>query len=136
MRNSEGFSLVELLIVVALIGILSAVAVGFYSENVISSNRTEGRSALQTAAGTLEKCKSLYGSYAIGAGSNCSYVDFRTGSNYYDITAVMNATNTTFVLTATPVAGQSQARDADCTTLTLTNTGIQGATGADITECW
>jgi len=136
MRNSEGFTLVELLVVIAIAAILTAVAVGFYGENVIAANRTEGRSALQSAAGTLEKCKSLYGSYAIGGASNCSYVDFQTGSGYYDITAVMNGTDTTFVLTATPVAGASQVRDGDCLTLTLTNTGIQGATGADITECW
>ena len=134
MRYSKGFSLVELLIVIALIGILTTVAVGFFGDRAIAANRTEGRSALQTAAGTLEKCKSLYGTYAIGAGSNCSYADFQTESGYYDITAVMNATNTTFVLTATAVG--SQVRDTDCTSMTLTNTGIQGGTGADITECW
>ena len=136
MRNNEGFSLVELLIVIALIGILTTVAVGFFGDRAVAAKRTEGRSAPQTAAGTLEKCKSLYGNYAIGAGSNCSYADFQTESGYYDITAVMNATNTTFVLTATPVAGASQARDTDCTSMTLTNTGIEGGTGADTTECW
>ena len=120
------------MIVVAIIGILSAVAVNMYSDNVISSNRTEGRSALQQAAGTLEKCKSLYGSYDA---ANCNYADFRTESDYYDIT-VGGLTATTFTLTATPVAGQRQTGDADCTTMTLTNTGVKGGTGADPTECW
>jgi len=131
MHNSRGFSLIELLIVVAIIGILSSIALGFYGDNVIAANRTEARSALQTAAGTLEKCRSLYGAYN---NANCNYADFATESNYYNITGALAATS--FTLTATPIAGGPQANDADCTTLTLTNTGIKGATGADTTVCW
>ena len=133
MRNSKGFSLIELMIVVALIGILSGIAVAYFGDRAVAANRTEGRSALQTAAGTLEKCRSLYGTYNH---VNCNYADFQTDSGYYDITAAIPAAGTSFVLTATPVAGRSQARDADCTSMTLTNTGIQGGTGADISECW
>lgn len=129
--QSKGFSIIELLIVVAIIGILSSVALSFFGGNVVASNRTEGRSALTTAANTLEKCKSLYGSYNH---ANCSYADFASESNYYNITGAIAATN--FTLTATPVAGQPQAGDADCTTLTLTNTGVKAGTGADPTQCW
>lgn len=131
MKKSRGFSLIELIITVALIGILSMIALGFYRDNVISANRTEGRSALQTAAGTLEKCRSRYGRYNHG---NCNYADFVTESNYYGITSAIAATS--FTLTATPVAGGPQASDSNCTTLTLTNTGIKGATGADTSQCW
>lgn len=123
--------MIELLIVVALIGILASVAVGYYGDNVIASNRTEGRSALQGAAATLEKCRSLYGSYNH---ANCNYADFASESNYYNITSAILATS--FTLTATPVAGQPQANDSDCTTMTLTNTGVKAGTGADATECW
>ena len=133
MKYSSGFSLIELLITVSIIGILSSLALISYTDNVIAANRTEGRSALQTAAGTLEKCRSLYGSYNH---ANCNYVDFTTESNFYKVTADGNILASSFTLTATPVAGEPQARDTDCTTLTLTNTGLKGATGADTAECW
>ena len=131
MRKSAGFSLIELLIVVLIIGILSSVAFGMYRDNVIASNRTEGRAALQTAAGTLEKCRSLYGTYN---NVSCNYADFTSESNLYKIAAAV--TGSTFTLTATPVAGGPQASDSACTTLTLSNTGIKGGTGADPAECW
>jgi len=91
-KQSSGFTLIELAIVVAIVGILMAVAFGFYGDNVISSNRTEGRSGLQQAAGQLEKCRSLYGSYNH---ANCTYADFRTESNLYDISAARLATSFT-----------------------------------------
>jgi len=131
MRHSKGFSLIELMIGVVIIGILSSVALGYYRSNVIASNRTEGRSALQTAAGTLEKCRSLYGSYN---NANCNYADFTSETGLYDVTSAIAATS--FTLTATPVAGGRQADDGDCTSMTLTNTGIKGGTGANTAECW
>jgi len=131
MKKNEGFTLIELAIVVAIIGILSSFAFGFFGDNVIASNRTEGRAALQTASATLEKCRSLYGSYNH---ANCSYADFNSENNYYAISAARTAT--TFTLTATPVTGQPQANDTYCTSLTLTNTSVKSGTGSDITECW
>lgn len=131
MRKSTGFSLIELLIVLVIVGILSSIAFGMYRDNVIAANRTEGRTALQTAAGTLEKCRSLYGTYN---NVSCNYADFTSESNLYNIAAAL--TGSTFTLTATPVAGGPQASDSACTTLTLSNTGIKGGTGADPTDCW
>ena len=133
MKNSSGFTLIELLIVVAIVGILSSLAFPLYRDYVIAANRTEGRSALQTAAGTLEKCRSLYGSYNH---ANCNYADFTTDTNLYQVTGDGNISASSFTLTATPVAGEPQANDADCTTLTLANTGGKGGSGADASECW
>jgi len=123
--------MIELLIVVTIIGILSSIAIGVYRDNVIAANRTEGRSALQTAAGTLEKCRSLYGIYD---SPNCNYVDFTTETNLYDVAAAL--AGATFTLTATPVVGKAQANDSECTSLTLDNTGVKSGTGADPTQCW
>jgi type IV pilus assembly protein PilE len=133
MKKSSGFSLIELLITLLIIVVLSGVAFGFYQDNVIASNRTEGRAALQAAAGTLEKCKSLFGSYNH---ANCNYADFATDNNLYQISGNGSIAASSFTLTATPVAGRPQANDADCTTLTLTNTGVKGGTGADASACW
>jgi type IV pilus assembly protein PilE len=133
MKYSKGFSFIELMIVVAIIGILSTFALGFFGDNVIASNRSEGRAALTATAGSLEKCKSLYGSYNDG---NCNVANtIATDTNFYSIDTTTR-TATTFTLTATPVAGQPQANDADCTSLTLTNTGVKGGTGANAAECW
>ena len=133
MKHSKGFSLIELMIVVAIIGILASVAMGFYGDNVIASNRSEGRAELTATAASLEKCKSLYGTYN-AAGCNVANT-IATDNNYYSIDTTTRAA-TTFTLTATPVAGQPQVNDTDCTSLTLTNTGIKGGTGANAAECW
>ena len=133
MKHSKGFTLIELMIVVAIIGILTAVAMGFFGDNVIRSNRSEGRAELTATAASLEKCKSLYGAYNAG-GCNVAAA-IATDTNYYSIDTTTR-TAATFTLTATPVAGQPQANDADCTSLTLTNTGVKGGTGANAAECW
>ena len=133
MTRASGFSLIELMIVIAIIGILTTIAMGFYADNVIASNRTEARGALTTAAGRLEKCKSLYGTYT-NASCNVT-LPFVSDTNYYTISAAA-LTGTTFTLLATPVAGQPQANDTDCTTLSLTNTGVKTATGASPPDCW
>ncbi len=133
MKRNQGFTLVELMIVVAILGIVVMISAGFYGDNVRATNRTEARSALNETAGSLEKCRSLYGTYTNG---NCNVVlPFDTENNYYRVSGT-TITDVTFTLTATPIAGQPQADDGDCTTLTLTNTGVKGATGADIDECW
>jgi type IV pilus assembly protein PilE len=133
MKKMKGFTLIELMIVVAIVGILASISMAYYGGYVIASNRTEGRSALAQVAGSLEKCRSLYGSYD---NVSCNVaLPMATDSNFYNISASAIA-GTSFTLTATPVAGSAQSKDTDCTTITLTNTGIKSGTGADAIECW
>lgn len=132
MKQYKGFSLIELLIVVAIIGILATIGMGFYGDHVLSSNRTDGRAALTETAASLEKCRSLYGAYNH---ANCrTATAYTTDKGLYTISAP-TLTDTTFVLNAAPQLGQ--VNDADCLTLTLDNTGLKGATGGlPPIECW
>lgn len=132
MKHSKGFSFIELMIVVAIIGILSSIALSFYGDNVIASNRSEARAALTATAGSLEKCKSLYGAYNH---ANCSVALPDATPDYYTIDQT-TLTGTQFTLVATPKVGLAQANDGDCTSLNLTNTGVKAGTGADPTVCW
>lgn len=129
-KYNKGFTLLELLIVVALVGILSAIAFNAYTNNVIASKRSEGRAALTATAASLEKCRSLYGVYDH---VNCNVLaTIPTETNIYSIDTTAR-TPTTFTLVATAVG--SQVRDGDCTTMTLDNIGVKGGTPA-VNECW
>ena len=131
--NLQGFTLVELMIVIAIVGTLAAISMGFYGNYVTDANRTDGRMALTQTAASLEKCRALYSAYN---SANCNVAFPVTSDEGLYTVAATAIAGATFLLTATPVAGGRQAGDTDCTTLTLTSTGIEWGTGADITECW
>ncbi|MCP3688387.1 MAG: prepilin-type N-terminal cleavage/methylation domain-containing protein [Gammaproteobacteria bacterium] len=128
-KKSTGFTLIELMIVVAIVAILSAVAWNSYTGSVISARRTDGRSALLNNVTRLEKCKATYGVYNNAA----CIISPDSADGYYTVAIVSDATS--FTLTATPT-GVQKGGDTDCETITLTNTGLEGGTGADPDECW
>ncbi len=137
-KTQRGFTLIELMIVVAIIGILAAIAVPQYSDYVTRSRRADGQSTLLQVAQELERCYTQFSAYN---NTNCAVVG--TGGvsetspeGYYVIAAAGSALSASaFTLTATPQGAQA-TNDSDCTTLTLTHLGGQGATGDDADNCW
>jgi type IV pilus assembly protein PilE len=132
--RERGFTLIELMIVVAIVGILAAIAYPSYTDSVRKANRTDARTALLQVSQTLERCFTQYSAYN---NANCTVLNAGTvnsAEGFYTVGVVSAATS--YTLTATPVAGRAQASDAKCTTLTLTHVGVKGATGTAATECW
>ncbi|WP_444926617.1 type IV pilin protein [Microbulbifer sp. TRSA002] len=133
-----GFTLIELMIAVAVIGILAAIAYPSYMESVRKSNRAEAKTELNDVAQRLQRCFTAFSAYD---DANCSIAGniskgntLSTENNFYSITGVLTAT--TYTLTAAPQSGSYQVGDGDCTSFTLTQTGAKDATGARKDDCW
>ena len=137
LNRSQGFSLIELMIAVVIVGILAAIAIPMYSDYVTRSRRADGQATLMQVAQELERCYTQFSKYN---DNNCSVVNSGVVSEtsdqgFYGISASGgNLTESTFTLTATPQ--NEQADDTDCTALTLTHLGEQSATGDDPDSCW
>ena len=138
MKKQSGFTLIELMIVVAIIGIIAGIAYPSYMESVRKSNRADAKASMNDVAQRLQRCFTTYNAYD---NANCAVATslsgggaIASGEGMYSITAAVAAT--TYTLTATPVVGRSQAGDAKCTTFTLTQAGVRNATGSDSANCW
>lgn len=116
--RQAGFSLIELVIAVAIVGILAAIAYPSYQEQVRKGKRTDATSGLLQLAQRLERCYTQYNSYTH---ANCPATPVISPEGEYSI--AIARTQTTFTLTATPVAGGSQQGDDKCATYTYSHTG-------------
>jgi type IV pilus assembly protein PilE len=135
-RAQRGFTLIEVMIVVAVIGILTAIAVPSYNEYIRRGHRADARAGLLQAQQWLERAATATGTYPTTLPSNMTWTT--DASKRYTI-ALNPATTSSFTLTATPKAGTPQVGDK-CGNFTLTNTGVRGASpltmGATVDECW
>lgn len=130
-RKNAGFTLIELMIVVAIVAILSAIAYPSYQDSVRKSRRADATSQLLETAQQMERCYTQNNAYNH---ADCPSGTINTDGGYYTVTITRAAS--TFSLTANPVAGTSQAADGKCATFTITQTGAKTATGTDSTNCW
>ncbi len=151
----RGFTLIELVIAMVIVAILAALAIPSYSAYIRKSRRTDAKAALLDMASLEERYFTTNNTYS-STPSDLGYttgaaVPFPVGSGYYNITSIavvaaVAPTSTTsvgtpasYTITATPVAGTTQASDTLCTSFTISSTGQQTATGSDPnpnTDCW
>lgn len=146
LHRASGFTLMELMVTVAIIGILASIAYPAYTDSVRKSRRGDAKAALLENAGFMERYYSTNFRYTATAGTagcptlpvqclprevasaSCG-IDTRV---YYTIAGTCANTNLTFTLTATPVSGSTQASDS-CGSLSIDQAGARTPT---TTGCW
>jgi type IV pilus assembly protein PilE len=144
---SSGFTLIELMVTVAIVTILATIAVTSYTSQVQKSRRTEAKGALLDLAGREERLFSTTNAYSnqesfLGYGAAVAMTNMPFGNNYYTLTATVPdpaqaAGIPSYILTATPVAGTSQATDTQCGSFSVNQLGVQTVTGTyTVSQCW
>lgn len=136
--KEQGFTLIELVITIAIVAIIAAAAIPSYNRYMTETRRIDAISFLQEVAGEQTRFFTDNNRYAttmseLGYGTNDTY---DSPEGHYNI-SVANAVPTSFTLTAAPVAGSPQIDDTNCGSLSLDSTGLKAATGpGGIASCW
>ena len=129
-RSNRGFTLIEIMIVIAIIGIVLTISIPSYNEYVKKGRRAEVVSLLSEQAQILERFYTKNNVYT-------GITGLSTGNDFYTITPTI--ADQTFLLTATRKAGTTMATDK-CGDFTLTNTGVRSmnnaTTGLTTKDCW
>lgn len=130
-----GFSLIEMLVVIAILGILTAIVFPSYNGSLNKSRRTDAKIALADAVKNMERCFATHNQYNHASCSSYPAAGVNSvlsAEGHYKVVAT-TLTETTFTLTATPVAGSPQSKDTHCQQFSIDSTGVKNATNAD---CW
>ncbi len=135
MKQIRGFTLIEVMIVVAVVAILAAIALPSYQDSVRKSRRGQAKTDMLELVQMLERAYSTdrtytrYSTLAAPLDQSPRQGDARYAIRISDVGA------TTYTLTATPQGGQ--ANDTRCGTLTINQMGVKTISGsATVAECW
>ncbi|MDR2365462.1 MAG: type IV pilin protein [Zoogloeaceae bacterium] len=132
-QKESGFNLVELMLTIALLGILAAFAYPVYEEYMQRARRIDCENTLMSAAAVLERKHSVINKYASDGLSLPTQCPRESNKKFYSVEYNLAKDGSTFTLVATPMG--AQASDT-CGALTLNHVGEKGASGGSISACW
>ncbi|MEY2151542.1 type IV pilin protein [Rhodanobacter sp. 115] len=134
-HRGSGFSLIELMIVVAIIAILAAIAYPSYTSHITKTHRVAAEACLSEVANYMERYYTTTLSYK---GATMPALDCRsaqqTGANYSYAFSPAAPSSSAYTAQATPINAQL-TRDTKCGTLSLDQSGTRSASTGDVT-CW
>lgn len=127
--KNHGFSLIELLIAILIIGVLSQTALPQFGHYITKQRRADGQALLRENSALLQECLAIG-----GIGYDECDLRLQSAEGYYSL--LDNRTATTYVLSAVPTNKDSQHLDTECEALILTQDRLESATGTHPESCW
>ncbi|TDJ44000.1 MAG: type IV pilin protein [Gammaproteobacteria bacterium] len=139
-QTAKGFSLIELLIVVAIIAIVTTVATSSYRNYMMRTNRTDGASLLLRVAAAQERYYLNENAYAGPDDvTDLGFESLTSERGYYALTiepADPGGLVVGYSATVRPIDGRGQQSDADCMILSINERGFRGSNPEPINVCW
>ncbi|HEY7772115.1 MAG TPA: type IV pilin protein [Marinagarivorans sp.] len=149
-KKNKGFTLIEMMIAIAVIAILASIAFSSYQSSILKSKRKAALSTLMELTSEQEEYFVNNKGYATdltdlgyavtGASGDPYYIDdtgnaSTSATGNYKITFASGATAQAYTFVATPINGQT--KDTQCATISLTSRGVQATTGtANASDCF
>lgn len=130
--QNRGFSLIEIMIALAIVGILAFIAYPAYSKYITKARRADGQIALLHLANSMQRYFVDNNTYK-GASLAKLQINPVTTQGFYKL-SITKTSETTYLLRATPLAVQAK-NDMNCKILTLDQQGQKGQTGS-AADCW
>lgn len=143
-QNVKGFTLMELMVVVAIMAILASIGIPIYDAQVEKSRRTEGRALLTSLLLAQERAYTANGQYvqedsltslSMPSGVSVEASKMTSENGYYEVTLAVPDDGQSFTATAAPKS--IQAGDTTCGSLSITHLNVKGESGTgDVGDCW
>jgi type IV pilus assembly protein PilE len=133
--RAKGFTLIEMLIVVAIVAILAAIAYPAYQNYIMRTRRADGKELAMRIAAAEERYFTNFNKYSTDL-VNDIQVDSTSEKKYYTAEVTLDNADQSYVITVTPDPSLPQASDA-CGALTINNTGYKHQSGGETNgKCW